>query len=134
MRTVLWWTGLVLMAFAYIAAGVNHFVNPGFYISIMPLWFPWPAFWVAVSGVAEIVLGAALLVPATRAWAARLIIAMLVVFFIVHIDMLVTHGERFASTPYGFLVARIPLQFVLIAWAAVYAKPRALFRRSAALQ
>ena len=51
-------TGLKwLMALIYIALGINHFVNPGFYLRIMPDFIPAHEFMVAASGVAEIVLG-----------------------------------------------------------------------------
>lgn len=112
--------GCYLMAGFYAAAGINHFVNPAFYMDIMPHWLPAHGLLVALSGVAEVVLGLALLAPKLRHHAARAIIIMLAVFLVVHIDMLL-HFERY-DMPYWALVARIPLQFVLIAWAAVYAR------------
>ena len=117
---MLYRTGLFLMAAFYVGAGINHFINPGFYVHIMPEWLPAHGLLVAVSGVAEVGLGLALLVPRLRPHAAWAIIAMLAVFFSVHIDML-AHHERF-DVPYWGLVLRIPLQFLLIAWAAVYAR------------
>ena len=45
-----------ILAFAFIAAGVNHFLNAGFYISIMPPYLPWHTELVALSGLIEIVL------------------------------------------------------------------------------
>lgn len=110
-----------LMASFYMGAGINHFMNPSFYLRVMPEWMPAPELLVAVSGAAEIMLGAALLVRKWRHYAARLIIAMLLVFFVVHVDMMI-HYERFEEISYTFLVIRLLLQFVLIAWAAVYAR------------
>ncbi|RYY97048.1 MAG: DoxX family protein, partial [Chitinophagaceae bacterium] len=55
-----------LMALLYVAAGVNHFVHPAMYLAIMPPWLPAHAALVAISGVAEVVLGVLLLVPRTR--------------------------------------------------------------------
>lgn len=110
---------LRLMAAAYIAAGVNHFLNPDFYIRIMPPYWGWPGFWVALSGVAEIALGVLLLPRATRPYAAWGIIAMLVLFLTVHVHMLI-HAEQYNDVPYWVLVARLPLQALLMLWAAWY--------------
>lgn len=111
-----------LMAFLYIGAGVNHFVNPDFYINIMPPYIPWPAFWVAASGVAEIALGLMLLIPATTALAAWLIIAMLLVFMVVHVHMVLNPADY--GAPFAALVARLPLQALLILWAWWYTRPQ----------
>ena len=58
----------------------------------------------------------------TRAWAAWLIIAMLIVFLTVHVHMLVNAAD-FPDVPYAFLVARFPLQALFIAWAWWYTRP-----------
>jgi uncharacterized membrane protein len=107
---------LYVMSFFYVGAGINHFINPRFYIGIMPSFFPSPALLNQLSGIAEIILGIGLLFSATRAWSAYLIIAMLIVFFAVHIPHLID-PPKMAKDSYWLLVLRIPLQFVLIYWA-----------------
>lgn len=72
---------LYVMAFIYAGAGINHFINPRFYLSIMPKFFPMQNLLNQVSGVAEIVLAIGLLFASTRQISAYLIIAMLVSFF-----------------------------------------------------
>jgi hypothetical protein len=62
--------GLYLMALLYIGAGVLHFVVPKFYLRIMPPYLPAHHLLVALSGVAEVIVGVGLLIPATRVWAA----------------------------------------------------------------
>lgn len=104
------------MSLLYVGAGINHFINPRFYISIMPSFFPAPALLNQLSGVAEIILGIGLLWSATRIWSAYLIIAMLIVFFAVHIPHLID-PPKIAKGNYWFLVLRIPLQCILIYWA-----------------
>ncbi len=113
----------ILMALLYIAAGINHFVNPDFYLNIMPPYIPAHGFMVALSGVAEIVLGVALLVPATQSLAAWGIIAMLLAFMPVHVHMLLHAGDLYANVPYAALVIRFPLQALLILWAWWYTRP-----------
>jgi uncharacterized membrane protein len=53
----------VLLGVFMIVAGVNHFVDPEFYLQFMPPYIPAHKLMVDVSGVAEIVLGVGLLIP-----------------------------------------------------------------------
>ena len=55
----------VLFAAFFIFAGITHFTNREFFIAIVPPSLPWAAALVYISGVAEIVLGTLLLMPAT---------------------------------------------------------------------
>jgi uncharacterized membrane protein len=104
------------MAFLYAGAGVNHFINPKFYLSITPRFFPMPNLLNQVSGVAEIILAIGLLFASTRQISACLIIAMLIAFFAVHITH-VFQPPKMAQGREWFLYIRIALQFVLIYWA-----------------
>ena len=102
-------------------AGANHLWHPATYLAIMPDHYSHPGFWVAFTGAAEIAAGLGLLLPQTRRAAAVGIILMLLVYFDVHLFMLRHAHDRFANLPHWALVARLPLQLVLIAWAARYA-------------
>ena len=53
-----------VFALFFVGAGVNHFIATGFYLRMMPPYVPWHLAMVQISGVAEIVLGVLLLVPA----------------------------------------------------------------------
>ena len=112
---------LVVQALFYVAAGINHFRSPDFYLAIMPPWMPWHRELVALSGVAEIVLGALLLPRVTRRFAAWGIVAMLIAFLPVHVHMLV-NAELYPQVPVAFLWLRFPIQAVLIAWAWWYTR------------
>ncbi len=117
---LLYRVGLVTQAIFYVAAGINHFWHTAMYVAIMPPHYAHPVGLVQISGAAEVLGGVGLLVPRTRLFSAWGIVAMLLVYFDVHIYM-VTHAERFASVPAWVLYARLPLQVLLIAWAGVYA-------------
>jgi uncharacterized membrane protein len=112
-----------LMALLYIAAGINHFVNPGFYEEIMPPWVPLHYEMVLLSGIAEILLGILLLIPRFQRIAAWGIIAMLLVFMTVHLHMLVHADDQYADVPVAMLWLRLPLQGLLIFWAWWYTRP-----------
>jgi len=114
------WTMVVL----YVAAGINHFVRPAMYDSIMPHFLP-PASYrtlVAVSGVCEVVFGLLLIPSSTRPVAAWLIIALLLAIFPANIQMTVDFMRR--HNPYTWLTwLRLPLQAVLIWWAYKFTGP-----------
>ena len=111
-----WLLGLLL-----IAAGVNHFARPEFYTGIMPPYLPWPAELVFISGVCEVVLGAALLIPRLRRAAAWGIIALLIAVFPANVHMAV-NADQYRRFPEVLLWARLPVQVLLIAWAYRYTR------------
>lgn len=85
----------------------------------MPNYLPYPKFLVILSGVFEILLGVALCFTKTKNIAIYGIIAMLMVFLLVHFYMLKGKKES-AGFPKWLLILRIPLQFLLMNWAYVY--------------
>lgn len=110
---------LYLMAGMYILAGIFHFMFPKAYLRIMPRYFPQPKVLVYLSGIAEIVLGIALCAPQTKNLAIYGIILMLVIFLLVHFNMLKGTKEA-AGVPKWVLILRVPLQFGLMYWAYHY--------------
>ncbi|WP_179345989.1 DoxX family protein [Winogradskyella ursingii] len=111
--------GLYIMAGIYIFAGLMHFIKPKMYLRIMPRYLPYPKALVLLSGLAEIVLGIGLCIPATKPFAIYGIIAMLIVFLLVHFYML-SNEKASAGIPKWILILRIPLQFGLMYWAWMY--------------
>jgi len=107
------------MAAMYVFAGTMHFIKPKMYLRIMPRYLPYPKLLVFLSGIAEILLGIGLCFPSTKNLAISGIIAMLVVFLIVHYYML-TSKKAGAGIPLWILLLRIPLQFGLMYWAFWY--------------
>jgi len=107
---------LVVQAVLYVLAGRAHFTATEFYMKIMPPYLPWHRELVYLSGVAEIVLGLALLHPATRVPAAWGIMALLVAVFPANVHHLMADGAG-TGVPTWALWARLPFQGVLLAWA-----------------
>lgn len=110
---------LYLMAFLYILAGINHFRKPGMYIKIIPPIFKNPKLLNILSGIAEIILGILLLIPATTLFAAWGIIALLIAVFPANIYMFQNKKAGF-GLPKWILFVRLLLQIVLIYWASQY--------------
>lgn len=110
--------GLYIQAFAYIAAGLNHFISPKMYLAIMPPYLPAHSLLVSLSGIAEVVLGIGLLFPATRSLSAWGLVLLLIAVFPANLYM--ATSNRFRSFPAWLRWARLPLQGVLIWWAYQY--------------
>lgn len=112
---------LYLMALLYIGAGINHFVHPGMYLKIMPPNVPFHPEMVQISGVFEIVLGALLLPRLTRSYAAFGLVLLLIAVFPANIYM--AQSFYWQQHPLLWLaILRLPLQVVLIWWAARYVR------------
>jgi len=105
------------MAAFYFLAGINHFSKPQFYLNLFPSWFPAPVLMNQLSGVAEIILAIGLIPVATRYISASLIIAMLVVFLVIHISHIFQPPASFGKNGLLMAFARLPFQFLFIYWA-----------------
>jgi uncharacterized membrane protein len=110
------------LGLAFVAAGVNHFVNPDFYARIMPPYFPWPAELVAVSGAAEVALGLLALPARTAPAAGWGLVALLAAVFPANVHMAL-HPEEFPHVPPWLLYARLPLQGLFVWWAYRWTRP-----------
>ena len=109
---------LYLMGIIYSVLGIVHFTHTGFYKPLMPKFLPAHNFLIYASGIAEIVLGIGVFFLKTKEYALWGIIAMLLVFLLVHINMLFPGNQLGVSL--WILILRIPIQFVLIYWAYQY--------------
>ncbi len=69
---------MYVMATFYIIAGVFHFINPKFYLAIMPRYLPYHLELVYLSGVCEIICGLLLFFKRTQSLGAWLTIALLI--------------------------------------------------------
>ena len=116
-KSLLW-----LMGVAYIGAGVMHFVSPDFYMPMMPPYLPWHLGLIYLSGVAEIGLGVAVLVPSLRPLAAWGIIALLIAVFPANVHIALNNIPIGGATEGAGTLnwVRLPIQGLLIVWAWRY--------------
>jgi uncharacterized membrane protein len=82
----------------------------------MPPYLPWHNPLVALSGAAEVLLGALALVPQWRRGTGWGLIVLLIAVFPANLHMAL-HTDRFPRIPAWLLWLRLPFQGVLIAWA-----------------
>ena len=108
---------LILLAVFFVGAGVGHFVNTEFFVSIVPPYLPAPLALVYVSGVCEILGGFGVLLPATRRTAAIGLIALLIAVFPANLHMAL-NPDSFVQQgiPYWSLYVRLPFQLVFVGW------------------
>jgi uncharacterized membrane protein len=112
------------MTVGMVSAGALHFISPEPYVAMTPAVLPAPLLLVYISGVAEILGGLGLILPATRRLAAWGLIALYLAIFPANINMAINQlplGDH--ALPSWALWARLPLQLVLIAWAYRYTRP-----------
>lgn len=96
-------------------AGVTHFLKPGFYDPIVPHALSGPArAWTYASGVAELGVAAAVVVPATRSRGAFAAFLLFIAVFPANIQMAV---DADTTTEKAIGYARLPLQVPLVVWA-----------------
>ena len=119
-----WWRKLVLFGLAafFIYTGVDHFVNPDFYLSIMPPAFPLHSEAVYISGFFEVLGGVCVLIPRLRKIAGWGLVALLVSVYPANIYMAIT-PEAFPDLSVELLYARLPFQFIFIYWAYSVTQP-----------
>lgn len=111
----------IFFALFFVVAGANHFIDPPFYLKIMPPYLPWHYELVIISGVAEVILGIALLIPKLSRLAAWGIIALLIAVFPANLHMIM-HAELYPDIPVVALWIRLPIQGLLILWAFWYTR------------
>ena len=106
-----------LLGAFWVAAGINHFVNPRFYEAMVP-----PSLAsekelvVQVSGMAELAGGLAVFVPSLRRLTGVYLIGLLAAIFPANLFMAREPG-RFGNVPRWALYARLPLQPLMAVWA-----------------
>jgi len=125
-RILLW-----VMAAFYVLAGLMHFRRPDYYMPMMPPYLPWHAALIFLSGAAEVVLGAALLVPSLRRSAAWGIILLLIAIFPANVHIALHNVPVFGAAAGAGIWnwVRLPLQAVLILWAWWYTQPEVTYGR-----
>jgi uncharacterized membrane protein len=113
--------GLAVVTAAFLASGVMHLVRPAFFTGIVPHALPRKRDLVVVSGVAELVCAAGLLVPATRRVGGLASAGLLLAVFPANVQMSVDYGRRArrrgdagSIAAFAGTVVRLPMQWPLI--------------------
>ena len=115
---------IIIMSLAYIWAGVQHFIDPDWFVKIMPPYLPLHYQAVYVSGFFEILLGGMLLHRSTRYLAAWGLILLLIAVYPANIYLAFNKVPQEAIGVSSFVASwvRLPFQFVFIGIAYWHSK------------
>lgn len=117
---IIFYAFLILFSGFFIYAGISHFKKAWFFYKITPPYLQkWKKPINVIVGVAEILGGIGLLIPQTRVIAAWGIILLLLAVFPANWYMYKSKGAGMKISQ-KFLLIRLPLQIVLLAWAYYY--------------
>lgn len=112
---------LIIQVIFYLAAGVNHFINPNSYYSLIPDYLShWQVFINLIAGAAEIILAVGLIIKTTRKIACAGIILMLIAFIPSHVYFItagITAVGPLEVTPLMAWVRLLIIHPLLIWWA-----------------
>ncbi|MDZ7716589.1 MAG: DoxX family protein [Balneolaceae bacterium] len=110
-------TSRILIAGIFLLMGLLHFIRPEPFMKIMPDYIPWHKAMVYISGIAELLGGAGMLIGETRTAAGYGLIILLFAVFPANIDMAQKAFQQYGLTLRTWiLLLRLPLQFVLMYW------------------
>jgi len=108
-------TGLFFLILLFLLAGINHFNNPNFYVSIMPPYLPFQSEISYIAGFFEIVGAIGLLFAKSRKIAGYGLLILLILIFPANIHMAM-HPEYFPKYSELTIYLRLPIQFIFMAW------------------
>lgn len=120
MRNSLPKIAVYLLGILYVLGGINHFVNPVFYLPLIPDYFPFHSLLNYASGAGEIFAGAAVLIPSTRKIGCNAILFLLIAFLPAHIYFIQKGGclsESLCVPVWVAWVRLIVIHPILLYWA-----------------
>ena len=107
------------MSISYTYVGIRHFIDPDFFLAIMPNYLTFHLEFVYLSGIAEVVLGLMLLSKKTRKTGAIGIIILLMLVFPANIHLVKSElSQSLLGVTKSQSIYRLPFQglFILIAY------------------
>ena len=105
----------LVLGIGFIFAGVMHFINPDFYLAMMPPYLPWHEFLVYFSGIIKVVLGAMVVFGVQLRWAGIAMVLLLFAVFPANLHMAL-NPQNFPDVSTAALWGRLPFQVVFLLW------------------
>ena len=110
---------IYFMSIAYAYVGVRHFIDPDFFLAVMPNYLTFHLEFVYLSGIAEVVLGLMLLSKKTRKTGSIGLIILLILVFPANIHLVQSElSQSILGVTKSQSIYRLPFQglFILIAY------------------
>tara|TARA_Y100001970_G_scaffold287215_1_gene411340 strand:+ start:856 stop:1266 length:411 start_codon:yes stop_codon:yes gene_type:complete len=115
---------IIIMSFFYIWVGIKHFVDPEWFVHIMPPFLPFHYAAVYISGFFEILFGLGLLFAKSRYYAAWGLILLLIAVYPANIYLAFNEAPQKAIGISAFAASwvRLPIQFIFLGLAYWHSK------------
>ena len=111
---------IIISSIFYVIVGIKHFIEPEYFLSIVPPYLPYHLELVYISGLFEILFGLLILFPKYRYYGAIGLILLLVAVFPANIYLAQSkEAQEAIGATQQIATWRLPIQGVLI-WVAYY--------------
>ena len=111
---------IIISSIFYVIVGIKHFIEPEYFLSIVPPYLPYHLELVYISGLFEILFGLLILFPKYRYYGAIGLILLLVAVFPANIYLAQSkEAQEVLGATQEIATWRLPIQGVLI-WIAYF--------------
>ena len=110
---------IYFMSIGYTYIGIRHFIDPDFFLAIMPNYLSFHLEFVYITGIAEIVFGILLFFKKTRTFASYGLIVLLISVFPANIHLVESElSQSILNATKNQTIIRLPFQglFILLAY------------------
>ena len=111
---------IIISSIFYVTVGIKHFIEPEYFLSIVPPYLPYHLELVYVSGLFEVLFGILILLPKYRYYGAIGLILLLIAVFPANIYLAQNEiAQEAIGATQEIAIWRLPIQGILI-WIAYF--------------
>ncbi|MFL3000462.1 MAG: DoxX family protein [Cytophagales bacterium] len=110
---------IIISSIFYVLVGIKHFIDPNFFLAIVPPYLPYHLELVYISGLFEILFGVMILFPKYRYWGSVGLIILLIAVFPANIYLFQSvEAQKAIGATQEIATWRLPVQgiFILVAY------------------
>lgn len=110
---------IIISSIFYVLVGIKHFIDPNFFLAIVPPYLPYHLELVYISGLFEILFGVMILFPKYRYWGSVGLILLLIAVFPANIYLFQSvDAQKAIGATQEIATWRLPVQgiFILVAY------------------
>ncbi len=111
---------IIISSIFYVLVGIKHFIDPDFFLAIVPPYLPYQLELVYISGLFEILFGVMILLPKYRYWGSVGLILLLIAVFPANIFLFQSEeAQKAIGATQEIATWRLPIQGIFI-WVAYW--------------